>query len=119
MDEFLTSICAIRHKEVINKFFANYNREKHQYADSYIYESILRLDLREHFILTARYLLHYDKRDELLVGYDPGHFSSLVVGQEKNMAVGSVSLRSFIAVIRKSNRNSHVNSMSFRYRCFE
>ena len=83
MDEFLTSICAIRHKEVINKFFANYNKEKHQYADSYIYESILRLDLREHFILTARYLLHYEKRDELLVGYDPGHFSSLVVGQEK------------------------------------
>lgn len=83
MDEFLTSICAIRHKEVINKFFASYNKEKHQFADSYIYESILRLDLREHFILTARYLKHYDFRDELLVGYDPGHFSSLVVGQEK------------------------------------
>lgn len=83
MDEFLTSICAIRHKEVINKFFANYNKEKHQFADSYIYESILRLDLREHFILTARYLKHYNSRDELLVGYDPGHFSSLVVGQEK------------------------------------
>lgn len=83
MDEFLTSICAIRHKEVINKFFANYNKEKHQYADSYIYESILRLDLREHFLLTARYLKYYNKRDELLVGYDPGHFSSLVVGQEK------------------------------------
>lgn len=86
MDEFLTSICAIRHKEVINKFFANYNKEKHQFSDSYIYESILKLDLREHFILTARYLKHYSKHDELLVGYDPGHFSSLVVAQEKDYA---------------------------------
>lgn len=84
MDEFLTSICAIRHKEVINKFFASYSKEKHQFPDSYIYESILRLDLKEHFILTARYLKHYNKRDELLVGYDPGHFSSLIVGQEQD-----------------------------------
>lgn len=84
MDEFLTSICAIRHKEVINKFFASYNKEKHQFSDSYIYESILKLDLREHFILTARYLKYYSKHDELLVGYDPGHFSSLTVAQEKN-----------------------------------
>lgn len=84
MDEFLTSICAIRHKEVINKFFANYNKEKHQFADSYIYDSILKLDLWEHFLLTARYLKYYNKHDELLVGYDPGHFSSLTVGQEKD-----------------------------------
>lgn len=84
MDEFLTSICAIRHKEVINKFFANYNKEKHQFADSYIYDSILKLDLREHFLLTARYLKYYNMHDELLVGYDPGHFSSLTVGQEKD-----------------------------------
>lgn len=48
MDEFLTSICAIRHKEVVNKFFAYYNKEKHEFSDSYIYESILKLDLKEH-----------------------------------------------------------------------
>lgn len=84
MDEFLTSICAVRHKEAVNKFFANYDKEKHQFSDSYIYESILRLDLKEHFILTARYLKHYNRRSELLVGYDPGHFSSLVVAQEEN-----------------------------------
>lgn len=84
MDEFLTSICAIRHKEVVNKFFAYYNKERHQFSDSYIYESILKLDLKEHFILTAHYLKYYNKRDELLVGYDPGHFSSLVVAQEKD-----------------------------------
>lgn len=84
MDEFLTSICAIRHKEVVNKFFAYYNKEHHQFSDSYIYESILKLDLKEHFILTAHYLKYYDKRDELLVGYDPGHFSSIIVAQEKD-----------------------------------
>lgn len=83
IDEFLTSICAFRHKEVVNKFFANFNKEKHQFADSYIYKSILKLDLKDSFQLTARYLEHYNKRDELLVGYDPGHFSSLVVAQEK------------------------------------
>ena len=40
--------------------------------------------MKEHFILTAHYLKYYNKRDELLVGYDPGHFSSLVVAQEKD-----------------------------------
>ena len=82
-DEFLTSICAIRHKEVVNKFFAMFDKEKHTFADSYIYDSILKLDLREKFILTAHYLKHYNSRQELLIGYDPGHFSSLIVAQEK------------------------------------
>ena len=36
IDEFLTSICAIRQKAVVNKFFANYDKEKHQFSDSYI-----------------------------------------------------------------------------------
>ncbi len=83
IDEFLTSICAIRHKEVVNKFFANFDKERHQFSDSYIYDAIMRLDLKDYFLLSARYLKHYSKRDELLVGYDPGHFSSLVVAQEK------------------------------------
>ena len=58
IDEFLTSICAIRHKEVVNKFFANYKKEFHQFSDSYIYESILKLDLRENIIISVmNYLL--------------------------------------------------------------
>lgn len=84
IEEFLTAICAIRHKAVVNKFFTNYNKERHCYSDGYIYSSILKLDLREHFILTARYLKYYNKHDTLLIGYDPGHFSSLVVAQEKD-----------------------------------
>lgn len=83
MDEFLTAICAVRHKSVVNKFFANYDKEKHQFSDGYIYDSIMKLDLKDHFIITARYLKYYDKSDPLYIGYDPGHFSSLVCGQPK------------------------------------
>ena len=83
MDEFLTSICGIRHKEVTNKFFAAYDREKHQFKDSYIYEEIMKHNLKDKFILTSRYLKHYDKREPLYVGFDPGGFCSLIVAQEK------------------------------------
>lgn len=85
MDEFLSSICSVRVRAVVNKFFAAYDKERHQFSDGYRYESILKLDLREHFILTAKYLKYYDPYDEILVGYDPGHFSSLVCAQEKKM----------------------------------
>ncbi len=84
MDEFLTAICGIRHKEVTNKFFAAYDREKHQFKDSYIYEEILKHNLKDKFILSARYLRHYDKREPLYVGYDPGDFSSIIVAQKKD-----------------------------------
>ena len=83
-DEFLTSICAIRHKEVTNKFFASYDRHRHQFQDSYIYDAILSHNLRERFILTARFLKHYDPREPLYVGYDPGDFSSIIVAQKKD-----------------------------------
>ena len=83
MDEFLTAICAVRHKSVVNKFFANYDKEKHQFSDGYIYDSIMKIDLKDHFIITARYLKYYDKSAPLYIGYDPGHFSSLVCGQPK------------------------------------
>ena len=83
MDEFLTAICAVRHKSVVNKFFVNYDKEKHQFSDGYIYDSIMKLDLKDHFIITARYLKYYDKSAPLYIGYDPGHFSSLVCGQPK------------------------------------
>lgn len=83
MDEFLTAICAVRHKSVVNNFFANYDKEKHQFSDGYIYDSIMKLDLKDHFIITARYLKYYDKSAPLYIGYDPGHFSSLVCGQPK------------------------------------
>lgn len=84
MDEFLTAICGVRHKEVTNKFFAAYDKARHQFKDSYVYDAILGHDLKDKFTLTARYLLHYDRREPLYVGYDPGAFSSMVVGQKKD-----------------------------------
>ncbi len=84
IDEFLTAICAVRKREVVNKFFAAYDRHKHQFSDGYKYESILRLDLKDHFTLSARYLKYYNRNDELLIGYDPGSFSSMVVAQERD-----------------------------------
>jgi len=84
IDEFLTAICGVRHKEVTNKFFAAYDKAKHQFKDSYIYDEILKHDLKDKFLLTARYLRHYDRREPLYVGYDPGAFSSLIVGQKKD-----------------------------------
>ena len=83
MDEFMTSICGIRHKEVTNKFFAAYDREKHQFKDSYIYDEIMKHNLKDKFTLTSRYLKHYDKREPLYVGFDPGNFCSIVVAQKK------------------------------------
>jgi hypothetical protein len=84
MDEFLVAICAIRQKAVVDRFFVNYVPSRHQYSDSYRYESILKMDLKEHFRLTSFYLKYYNPREELLLGYDPGNFSSLVVAQEKS-----------------------------------
>ena len=84
MDEFLTAICGVRHKEVTNKFFAAYDKARHQFKDSYVYDAILGHDLKDKFTLTARYLRHYDRREPLYVGYDPGAFSSMIVGQKKD-----------------------------------
>lgn len=97
MDEFLSSICSVRIRAVVNKFFAAYDKERHQFSDGYLYESILKLDLREHFILTARYLRYYDPHDEIYIGYDPGHFSSMVCAQEKRMGQELRIIKEFYA----------------------
>lgn len=82
MNEFLTAIGAVRRREVVERFFAYYRPKVHQYSDSYRYESILSMDLREAFRLTAGYLKHYNPHEELIIGYDPGNFSSMIVLQE-------------------------------------
>lgn len=95
IDEFLTAICAIRKKAVVDRFFANYNPKKHQFTDSYKYASIMRMDLKEHFRLTSFYLKYYTPTDELILGYDPGHFSSLVAAQEKKQGTELRILKEF------------------------
>jgi hypothetical protein len=83
IDEFMTAICAIRRRAVVDRFFANYSPKKHQFSDSYKYQTIMRMDLKEYFRLTAFYLKYYNPDEPLLLGYDPGHFSSIVVAQER------------------------------------
>ena len=105
MDEFLTSICAIRHKEVTNKFFTTYDREKHQFKDSYIYDQILKFDLKNSFTLTAHYLQHYDKNEPLYMGYDPGNFQSLIVAQKKDYGRRLDVIKEFWAYIPDDQQN--------------
>ena len=113
MDEFLTAICAIRHKEVTNKFFTSYDKEKHQFKDSYIYDQILKFDLKDHFTLTARYLRHYDKREPLYIGYDPGNFQSLIVGQKKEYGRRFDVIKEFWAYIPDDQQNLAQQVYSF------
>jgi hypothetical protein len=82
-DEFLTAICAIRRRAVVNRFFANYNPRVHQFQDSYKYQGIMSWDISNNFRLTAHYLKYYDPQEEIIIGYDPGNFSSMIVAQEK------------------------------------
>ncbi len=82
-DEFLTAICAVRRKACVDRFFANYVPKIHQYSDSYKQQLIFAIDLKDKFRLTAWYLKYYNPNDEIIIGYDPGSFSSIVVAQEK------------------------------------
>jgi len=83
VDEFLAAICNIRMQRVTDMFFAGFKKLIHVFDDSYIYDSILKFDLKESFQLDAGYLQHYNPDEPLLIGYDPGNFCSMVVGQEK------------------------------------
>ena len=105
IDEFLTAICAVRHKEVTNKFFVNYDKAKHQYKDSYKYNSITRHNLKKLFILTAEYLTHYDPSEPLFMGYDPGNFQSLIVAQKKDYGHRLDIIKEFFAYLPKDHND--------------
>jgi len=83
IEEFLVSICALRRRQVRNMFFAGFNKTQHCFTDSYIYDSIMKFNLKDTFKLDASYLKHFDPQRPLDIGYDPGNFQSFVVGQEK------------------------------------
>jgi hypothetical protein len=83
-DEFLTAICNIAPKQVVNMFFGNFKKSKHCFTDSYKDQLIYNLDLLElsdNFKLNAHYIKHYTPQDPLILMYDPGHFSSVIAGQ--------------------------------------
>ncbi|MDR1198692.1 MAG: hypothetical protein LBK94_06725 [Prevotellaceae bacterium] len=81
-DEFLAAICGIREAKVANMFFALFNEAIHTFTDSYIYDSIEKFNIADTFTLTAEYLKYYDNTRPLILGYDPGSFSSITVAQE-------------------------------------
>lgn len=81
-DEFLAAVGNIRPQRVTDLFFAGLDKDKHFFEDSYKYKSIEQFNLKETFTLTADYLKYFDPNKPLLLGYDPGNFSSIVVAQE-------------------------------------
>ena len=81
MGEFLSSICSIGDRNRDNLFFELWDEEKHTYSDSYKYEVIDKLNLKESFTVTADHLKYYEPAQKLLLGYDPGSFSSVVSAQ--------------------------------------
>ncbi len=84
--EFLTAIGNVRPKRVTDLFFTGWDNRVHTFTgageESYKYKSIHQFNLKDTFRMTAEYLVHYDPNKPLILGYDPGHFSSIVVGQE-------------------------------------
>ncbi|MBE6239759.1 MAG: hypothetical protein E7113_06945 [Bacteroidales bacterium] len=83
MSEFLSAICSIGDRNRDNLFFDLWDEEKHTYEDSYRYEALDKLVLTDTMVVDASYLKYYDASDKILLGYDPGNFASMVVGQFK------------------------------------
>lgn len=83
MSEFLSSICSIGDRNMDNLFFELWDEDRHTYEDSYKYDTVSKLDLKQTFRLDSSYLRHYDPSDKILIGYDPGSFASMVAAQEK------------------------------------
>lgn len=83
MSEFLSSICSIGDRNMDNLFFEMWDEDRYTYDDSYKYDTVSKLDLKQTFRLDSSYLKHYAPSDKILIGYDPGSFASMVVAQEK------------------------------------
>jgi hypothetical protein len=81
-DEFLAAVGNIRPQRVTDLFFAGLDKDLHFFEDGYKYKSIEQFNLKDTFTLTADYLKYFDPNKPLLLGYDPGNFSSIVVAQE-------------------------------------
>lgn len=81
IEDFLVAICNITQKRVQNMFFIGYNHNIHGFDDTYKYNSILSIDLKDTFTVTADLLKYFDPSLPLILGYDPGFFSSIITCQ--------------------------------------
>lgn len=100
-EEFLTTIANIRPKKVADLFFSGWDNKKHTFEDSYKFKSIYQFNLKDTFRLTAEELKYFDPLKPLLIGYDPGHFSSVVVAQEDKKENTMRILKEFFVWIPK------------------
>jgi len=80
--EFLSSICSVRDITSENSFFELFDEDKHTFDDSYKYENMMKLTLKDSFTLDACFLKHFDRTKKIILGYDPGSFRSMVAAQE-------------------------------------
>lgn len=80
--EFLTSICSVLDRNRDNLFFELWDEAKHTFSDSYKYQMLDKLNLVDSFTIDASYLKHYNPTRKIVIGFDPGAFASMVVGQE-------------------------------------
>lgn len=94
-EEFLTAICAVRIRAVVDRFFAFYSPQIHRFSDSFRDDLIMQIEMSLNFRFTSAYLKYYDRNDEMLLGYDPGKFQSLVVSQEKKNATEVRTIKEF------------------------
>jgi len=100
-NEFLTAIANIRPKKVTDMFFSGFDDKKQCFSDSYIYNSIYQFNLKDTFRLSAEILKYFDPNKPLIIGYDPGHFSSIVIGQEDKKDLYMRILKEFFVWIPK------------------
>lgn len=100
-EEFLAAIANIRPKKVSDLFFSGFDIKIHTYSDSYKYKSIYEFNLKDTFRLTADELKYFDPNKPLLLGYDPGHFSSIVAAQENTKENTIRILKEFFCWIPK------------------
>lgn len=76
-----TAIFAIKQNAVKDKFFGKFGKQ-HLYSDSYLYKRIDTVNFGDAVNLKSTDLKYCDPTSPLLIGYDPGPFSSIVVAQE-------------------------------------
>ena len=100
-EEFLTAIANIRPKKVADLFFSGWDDAKHTFDDSYNID-VYKINIKDEFKLDASCLKYLDREKPLIIGYDPGHFSSIVVAQEDRKSNTIRILKEFYVWIPKN-----------------
>ncbi len=80
VDKLNTSIFSVRKHKVKDRFFGKFGKE-HIFQDSYVYNYIDRVSAGEDIGHKCKNLKYWNTDEPLYFGYDPGPFSSVVIGQ--------------------------------------